>query len=89
VVTLIGDASIVNGVAMEGSTTQGRFRGVLVVLNDNGCRSAGRKGVAQYFDRLRMCTVRGLQEGAKRVLSHVRAAPRRRRVHKAGEATKA
>jgi 1-deoxy-D-xylulose-5-phosphate synthase len=93
VVTLIGDASIVNGVAMEGLNNAGTLaRQFLVVLNDNGMSISRPQGaVAQYFDRLRMSHLYAdFKKGAKRVLSHV---PGGSLVggayHKAGEATKA
>ena len=56
VVALIGDASIVNGVAMEGLNNAGTLkRQFLVVLNDNGMSIAKPQGaVAAYFDRVRM-----------------------------------
>ncbi len=56
VVSLIGDASIVNGVAMEGLNNAGTLkRQFLVVLNDNGMSIAKPQGaVAAYFDRVRM-----------------------------------
>ncbi len=56
VVSLIGDASIVNGVAMEGLNNAGTLkRQFLVVLNDNGMSIAHPQGaVAQYFDRIRV-----------------------------------
>ena len=56
VVSLVGDASIVNGVAMEGLNGAGTLdRQFLVVLNDNGMSIAKPQGaVAAYFDRLRV-----------------------------------
>ena len=56
VVSLIGDASIVNGVAMEGLNNAGTLkRQFLVVLNDNGMSIAKPQGaVASYFDRFRL-----------------------------------
>lgn len=56
VVTMIGDASIVNGVAMEGLNNAGTLRRqFLVVLNDNGMSIARPQGaVASYFDRVRL-----------------------------------
>ncbi|MCE9590094.1 MAG: 1-deoxy-D-xylulose-5-phosphate synthase [Planctomycetes bacterium] len=56
VVSLIGDASIVNGVAMEGLNNAGTLkRQFLVVLNDNGMSIAKPQGaMAQYFDRVRV-----------------------------------
>src|SRR5689334_9855179 len=68
VVTLIGDASIVNGVAMEGLNGAGTLnRQFLVVLNDNGMSIAKPQGaIAQYFDRLRLSHIYGdLKKGAK------------------------
>lgn len=56
VVTMVGDASIVNGVAMEGLNSAGTLkRQFLVVLNDNGMSIAKPQGaIAQYFDRMRV-----------------------------------
>ena len=56
VVTVIGDASIVNGVAMEGLNGAGTLkRQFLTILNDNGMSISKPQGaVAQYFDRLRI-----------------------------------
>ena len=53
---VIGDASIVNGVAMEGLNNAGTLhRQFMVVLNDNGMSIAKPQGaVAAYFDRFRM-----------------------------------
>jgi 1-deoxy-D-xylulose-5-phosphate synthase len=55
-VTLIGDASIVNGVAMEGLNGAGTLRRqFLVILNDNGMSISKPQGaMAQYFDRVRL-----------------------------------
>ena len=55
-VSLIGDASIVNGVAMEGLNSAGPLnRQFLVVLNDNGMAIAPPQGaVAHYLDRVRV-----------------------------------
>jgi 1-deoxy-D-xylulose-5-phosphate synthase len=93
VVTLIGDASIVNGVAMEGLNNAGTLkRQFLVVLNDNGMSISRPQGaLAQYFDRLRLSHLYAdFKESAKRVLKHV---PGGSLVgdayHIAGEATKA
>lgn len=70
VVTLIGDASIVNGVAMEGLNGAGTLkRQFLVVLNDNGMSIAKPQGaVAAYFDRVRLSTTYG---GIKRKAAEV------------------
>lgn len=56
VATIIGDASIVNGVAMEGLNNAGTLsRQFLVVLNDNGMSIAKPQGaVATYFDKVRL-----------------------------------
>eukprot|EP00752_Nemacystus_decipiens_P013789 g12242.t1 len=56
VVSLIGDASIVNGVALEGLNNAGTLnRQFLVVLNDNGMSIAKPQGaMAAYFDRVRV-----------------------------------
>ena len=56
VAVIIGDASIVNGVAMEGLNNAGTLqRQFLLVLNDNGMSIAKPQGaVAAYFDRVRM-----------------------------------
>ncbi len=55
-VALIGDASIVNGVAMEGLNNAGTLkRQFLVVLNDNGMSIAKPQGaLAGYFDKIRV-----------------------------------
>jgi len=56
VVAVVGDASIVNGVAMEGLNNAGTLgRQFLVVLNDNGMSIAKPQGaLARYFDRVRL-----------------------------------
>lgn len=72
VVTLIGDASIVNGVAMEGLNGAGTLkRQFLVILNDNGMSIAKPQGaIAQYFDRFRLShSYTSLKSTAKDVLS--------------------
>jgi 1-deoxy-D-xylulose-5-phosphate synthase len=93
VVSLIGDASIVNGVAMEGLNNAGTLgRQFLVVLNDNGMSISRPQGaVAQYFDRLRLSHLYGdLKKGAGRVLKRVPGGSLvREAYHKLGEATKA
>ncbi len=55
-VALVGDSSIVNGVAMEGLNNAGTLkRQFLVVLNDNGMSIGKPQGaVAGYFDKLRV-----------------------------------
>ncbi len=72
VVSLVGDASIVNGVALEGLNNAGTLdRQFLVVLNDNGMSIANPQGaVAGYFDRLRASsTYRSMKETAKNVMA--------------------
>ena len=56
VVALVGDASIVNGLALEGLNHAGTLkRQFLTVLNDNGMSiSAPQGAMAQYFDRVRV-----------------------------------
>lgn len=93
VVTLIGDASIVNGVAMEGLNNAGTLpRQFLVVLNDNGMSIAKPQGaVSQYFDRVRLSHLYAdFKKGAKEILRQVPGGGLLREAyHKAGEATKA
>lgn len=93
VVSLIGDASVVNGVAMEGLNNAGTLkRQFLVVLNDNGMSISHPQGaVSQYFDRLRLSHLYGdFKKGARRVLQHVPGGELLQDAyHKLGEATKA
>jgi 1-deoxy-D-xylulose-5-phosphate synthase len=70
VVALIGDASIVNGVAMEGLNNAGTLqRQFLVVLNDNGMSIAKPQGaLANCFDNIRLNpTYDRLKAGARKV----------------------
>jgi 1-deoxy-D-xylulose-5-phosphate synthase len=74
VVTLIGDSSIVNGVAMEGLNNAGTLnRQFLVVLNDNGMSISRPQGaVSQYFDRVRLSHRYGdFKKSARRLLKGV------------------
>ncbi len=74
VVALVGDASIVNGVAMEGLNNAGTLnRQFLVVLNDNGMAIAQPQGaVAAYFDRIRVNSAyRRMKETAKGVVKRL------------------
>ncbi len=93
VVTLIGDASIVNGVAMEGLNNAGTLnRQFLVVLNDNGMSISKPQGaISQYFDRVRLSHMYGgFKKGAKRVLRKLPGGGLLKEAyHKLGEATKA
>jgi 1-deoxy-D-xylulose-5-phosphate synthase len=67
-VAFVGDASIVNGLSMEGLNHAGTInRQFLVVLNDNGMSIAKPQGaIASYFDRLRVSdTYRSMKRAAK------------------------
>jgi 1-deoxy-D-xylulose-5-phosphate synthase len=93
VVTLIGDASIVNGVAMEGLNNAGTLkRQFLVVLNDNGMSISKPQGaLAHYFDRLRLSHLyTDLKKSAKEVLKNMPGGGLiKEAYHAAGEMTKA
>ena len=93
VVTIIGDASIVNGVAMEGLNGAGVLnRQFLVVLNDNGMSISKPQGaMAQYFDRVRVShTYTDFKKGAKELLKHLPGGGMLREAyHRMGEMTKA
>jgi len=74
VAALVGDASIVNGLAMEGLNNAGTMkRQFLVVLNDNGMSIAQPQGaMAAYFDRIRVSPTYGqFKKQAHRALSHI------------------
>ena len=74
VVSIIGDASIVNGLAMEGLNNAGTLgRQFLVVLNDNGMSIAKPQGaVAAYFDRVRLSnSYGGFKKAAKEIAKHI------------------
>ncbi|MCZ6734714.1 MAG: 1-deoxy-D-xylulose-5-phosphate synthase [Planctomycetota bacterium] len=74
VVALVGDASIVNGVAMEGMNNAGTLRRqFLVVFNDNGMSIAKPQGaLAGYFDRIRINPAyRKVKRAAKGVVAHL------------------
>ncbi|MEI7656641.1 MAG: 1-deoxy-D-xylulose-5-phosphate synthase [Phycisphaerae bacterium] len=93
VVTIIGDASIANGVAMEGLNNAGTLkRQFLIILNDNGMSISKPQGaLAHYFDRVRLSQAyAGLKKSAKEALTHM---PGGRTIkgalHRATEATKA
>jgi 1-deoxy-D-xylulose-5-phosphate synthase len=93
VVTLIGDASIVNGVAMEGLNNAGTLpRQFLVVLNDNGMSISKPQGaLSHYFDRLRLSHFYGdIKRHAKEALRGMPGGGTiREAYHKLGEACKA
>jgi 1-deoxy-D-xylulose-5-phosphate synthase len=92
VVTLIGDASIANGVAMEGLNNAGTLkRQFLVILNDNGMSISKPQGaLAGYFDRVRVShTYSDLKRSAKGLLDRIPGGGViREAYHKAGEMTK-
>ena len=74
VCALVGDASIVNGVAMEGLNNAGTLnRQFLVVFNDNGMSIAKPQGaLAAYFDRIRINPAyRLVKRAARDVVSHL------------------
>lgn len=56
VVAVVGDASIVNGLAFEGLNNAGTLkRQLLIILNDNGMSISKPQGAfAQYLDRVRV-----------------------------------
>jgi 1-deoxy-D-xylulose-5-phosphate synthase len=70
VVALVGDASIVNGLAFEGLNNLGTLkRQMLVVLNDNGMSISKPQGAfAQYLERVRISTT---YDEAKRLAERV------------------
>ena len=73
-VALVGDASIVNGVALEGLNNAGTLdRQFLVVLNDNGMSIAKPQGaMASYFDRVRVShTYTEFKDRGKKFLDRV------------------
>ena len=92
VVSIIGDASIVNGVAMEGLNNAGTLkRQFLVILNDNGMSIAKPQGaVAAYFDKLRLSHTYG--EFKKAAKEFARVVPGGKAMaeayHKMGEMSK-
>lgn len=92
VVSVIGDASIVNGVAMEGLNGAGVLkRQFLVILNDNGMSISKPQGaVAQYFDRVRVShTYADLKKKGKELLKGLPGGSViADAYHRAGEATK-
>lgn len=93
VVSLIGDASIVNGVAMEGLNNAGTLkRQFLVVLNDNGMSISKPQGaIAHHFDKLRISHFYNeMKKSGKEALSHMPGGSIvRDAYHAAGEAMKA
>ncbi|MDA0214880.1 MAG: 1-deoxy-D-xylulose-5-phosphate synthase [Planctomycetota bacterium] len=92
-ISLIGDASIVNGVAMEGLNNAGTLkRQFLVILNDNGMSIAKPQGaVSAYFDRLRLSHTYGeFKKRAKEMARHMPGGDRLKDLyHRMGESSKA
>ncbi|MEM6394534.1 MAG: 1-deoxy-D-xylulose-5-phosphate synthase [Planctomycetota bacterium] len=73
-VAVVGDASIVNGVALEGLNNAGTLdRQMLVVLNDNGMSIAKPQGaMARYFDHVRVSeTYKGLKATGKKIMAQL------------------
>jgi len=73
-VCVIGDSSIINGVALEGLNAAGTLkRQFLTILNDNGRAIGDPQGaLAQYFDRVRTSHTFGdLKKRAKRALDRL------------------
>jgi 1-deoxy-D-xylulose-5-phosphate synthase len=93
VACLIGDASIVNGVAMEGLNNAGTLnRQFLIVLNDNGMSIAKPQGaMAGYFDRVRVSHHYGdFKKRAHEVLMKIPGGSKLEGLyHRAGEMMKA
>ena len=93
VVSLIGDASIVNGLAMEGLNAAGTLhRQFLVILNDNGMSIAKPQGaMASTFDRMRLS--HGYAEFKKRAKEFAKHIPGGKGLsdlyHRMGEMSKA
>jgi 1-deoxy-D-xylulose-5-phosphate synthase len=74
VVSIVGDASIVNGLALEGLNNAGTLRRqFLTVLNDNGMSISEPQGaMAGYFDRVRVSpTYHDLKKRGKQVLERL------------------
>lgn len=74
VAVLVGDASIVNGVALEGLNAAGTLkRQFLTVLNDNGMSIARPQGaLASYFDHVRVSRkYRGIKRRAKGLIDRL------------------
>jgi 1-deoxy-D-xylulose-5-phosphate synthase len=92
VATIIGDASIVNGVAMEGLNGAGTLkRQFLVILNDNGMSISKPQGaMAQYFDRVRLShTYADFKKRGKEMLKSLPGGSLiAEAYHRAGEMTK-
>ena len=74
VVAVVGDASIVNGLAFEGLNNAGTLqRQLLIILNDNGMSISKPQGAfAQYLDRVRVSTTYDeFKKISKNVVEHL------------------
>ena len=74
VVAVVGDASIVNGVSLEGMNNAGLLkRQFLIVLNDNSMAIDRTRGaLANVFDRLRMTgTYSDIKHSTEQMLQHL------------------
>ena len=93
VVSLIGDASIANGVAMEGLNGAGTLnRQFLVILNDNGMSISKPQGaMAAKFDKIRISSrYQELKRDAKEKLQSMPGGSlMKKAMHRAGDAAKA
>ncbi|MEX0742492.1 MAG: 1-deoxy-D-xylulose-5-phosphate synthase N-terminal domain-containing protein, partial [Phycisphaeraceae bacterium] len=92
-VALVGDSSIVNGVALEGLNNAGTLnRQMLIVLNDNGMSIGEPQGaLATYFDKVRLNPIyKGLKTRAHEVLKRLPGGHTLEEAyHRLGEMTKA
>ncbi len=77
VVAVVGDASIVNGLAFEGLNGAGTLdRQLLIVLNDNGMSISQPQGAfAQYLERVRVSTTYEQFKRSSEKLVHALPAP--------------
>lgn len=74
VVAVVGDASIVNGMAFEGLNSAGTLkRQLLIILNDNGMSISKPQGAfAQYLERVRVSeTYEEAKKFAARLVHHM------------------
>jgi 1-deoxy-D-xylulose-5-phosphate synthase len=92
-VALVGDSSIVNGLALEGLNNAGTLsRQLLVVLNDNGMSIGAAQGaLASYFDKIRIQPrYADFKQQAHKLLQHVPAGGALEELyHRLAEMTKA
>ncbi|MGF1633149.1 MAG: 1-deoxy-D-xylulose-5-phosphate synthase [Phycisphaerae bacterium] len=74
VVAVVGDASIVNGLAFEGLNNAGTLkRQMLIVLNDNGMSISQPQGaIAEYLERVRVSTTYDeFKKVSRKILGHM------------------